>query len=100
MIEGAQGNQVAVLLEPKDKPKLPLARTLTFGHGWHSAQPGEVRWAHGPAAFSYHNPLEQPVSATVRFAVCGTGQRTLEVRLNGEAFSKEKIGVERKEMRL
>ena len=100
MIEGAQGNQVAVLLKPHDKPKLPLARTLTFGQGWHSAPAGEVRWAFGPAALSYYNPLPQPLAATVRLGVSGAGPRTLDVRLNGEPLSREKIGPVRNAVQL
>ena len=100
MIEGAQGNQVAVLLKPHTKPKLPLARTLTFGQGWHSAPPGEVRWAFGPAALSYYNPLPQPLAATVRLSVSGAGERTLDVRLNGERLLREKIGPVRNAVQL
>jgi len=99
-IEGRQGEQVAVLLEPKAQPKLPLARTLTFGEGWHSAPPGEPRWAYGPAAFSYFNPSKLPVQAKVKLVVSSAGERNLTVRCNDEESLAAVINGERKEIRL
>lgn len=99
-IEGRQGNQVAVLLEPKEQTKLPLARTLTFGQGWHSAAPGETRWAFGPAAFSYFNPLPQPVQANVKLGVSAAGRRELHVLLNGATAFADTIEEKRQDVRL
>ena len=60
-----------------------MARSLTFGHGWNSAAPGEARWAHGPAALSYYNPMKNPVCANVRFVMSGVGERHLQISVNG-----------------
>lgn len=99
-VEGRQGNQVVVLLEPAEETKLPLARTLTFGHGWHSASAGETRWAYGPAAFSYFNPLPHAVQADVMLAVSGAGRRALHVTLNGAKVYANAIAEKREEVRL
>jgi hypothetical protein len=99
-IEGRQGDQVAVLLEPVAKPKLPLARSLTFGQGWHNAPPGEARWAYGAAMFSYYNPAPQPVTADLRLVVSGAGERRLTLRVNDEEKAVAAIDEKRKEIRL
>jgi hypothetical protein len=99
-IEGAQGEQIVVLLEPAAKTETPLARTLTFGRGWNNAPPGETRWAHGPAALSYFNPLEDPLCATVRLVISGVGERTVQIRVNGAEELDTAITPERKELNL
>lgn len=100
VIAGALGEQIVVLLEPNPAPQLPLARTLTFGHGWHSARPGEPRWAYGPAAFSYYNPTPKPRPATVRLSVAATGPRTVEIAFNGTGNTTARIGEIRQEISL
>ncbi|MCX6954025.1 MAG: hypothetical protein NTV51_17895 [Verrucomicrobia bacterium] len=99
-IDGRLGDQVAVLLNPQAQPKLPLARTLTFGLGWHNAPPGEPRWAYGPAALSYFNPSTQPVRAKVKFVVSSAGERNLTVRCNDEQKFSAAIGGDRQEIGL
>jgi phosphoglycerol transferase len=99
-IEGALGEQVVVLLEPNLTPKLPLARTLTFGHGWHSARAGEPRWAYGPGAFSYYNPTSLPRPATARFSVSAAGPRTVNVVFNAGEKKTVPIGEARQEISL
>lgn len=92
-IEGEQGEQVVVFLEPVPQPEPPMARSLTFGQGWQNAAPGEARWAYGPAALSYYNPREQPVCTSVRLIMSGVGQRNLLIRVNGtESFGKAIFG--------
>ena len=77
-----------------------MAQTLTFGQGWQNAPPGEARWAHGPAALSYYNPRNQPVSAQVRFVMSGVGRRNLAINVNGtEKFDTAIVG-ERNEFSL
>ena len=100
VIAGASGEQVVVLLEPNLTPKLPLARTLTFGHGWHSARAGEPRWAYGPAAFSYYNPTPEPRPATVRLSVIATGPRTVAIAVNGTDKTTAPIAELRQEIDL
>ncbi len=92
VIEGALGEQVVVLLEPNFTPKLPLARTLTFGRGWHSARAGEPRWAYGPGAFSYYNPTPLHRPATVRLTVSAAGPRTVNVVFNAGEKTTMEIG--------
>ncbi len=99
-IEGALGEQVVVLLEPNLTPKLPLARTLTFGHGWHSARAGEPRWAHGPGAFSYYNPTALPRQATVRLTVSATGPRRVYMVFNAGEKTTVLIGEASQEISL
>jgi phosphoglycerol transferase len=97
-IEGAQGDQVAVFLKPAERPKLPLARTLTFGQGWHTAATGQPRWAYGPAAFSYYNPMPGPMQTKLRMVVSGAGERHLLMRINDEEKLAEKIGSTQREI--
>jgi len=99
-IEGALGEQVVVLLEPNLTPKLPLARTLTFGHGWHSARAGEPRWAHGPGAFSYYNPTALPRQATVRLTVSAAGPRRVSMVFNAGEKTTVLIGEASQEISL
>ena len=99
-VEGRQGEQVVVFLEPSAQPVPPLARSLTFGHGWHNAAPGEARWAHGPAALSYYNPLKDPLCANVRFVMSGVGERNVQISLNGEESYDTLIAGERREVNL
>ena len=77
-----------------------MARTLTFGHGWQNAPPGEARWAHGPAALSYYNPRPEPVCRNVRFVMSGVGTRNLAINVNRtEKFDAAIVG-ERNEINL
>lgn len=78
-IESATGNQVAVRLNPSPHPKLPIARSLTFGQGWHEAHPGEPRWAYGPAAMSYFNPADHAIGCRIHFRLSGVGPRHLHI---------------------
>ena len=100
VIAGALGEQVVVLLEPNPAPTLPLARTLTFGHGWHSARPGEPRWGYGPAALSYYNPAPEPQPAIVQLSVAATGTRTVEIAFNDTKVTTARIGEIRQELSL
>jgi hypothetical protein len=81
-IDGKAGEQVVVLLEPAAKPMMPMARSLTFGRGWHSAQPGQPRWAYGPATLSYYNPHSRPMPTRLRLTMSGVGQRNVRIRIN------------------
>lgn len=95
-IESASGEQVVVLLNPHPRPTLPLARTLTFGQGWHSARPAEPRWAYGTASFSYYNPTTHSLPATVHLVVSSAGPRQLSVRFNDEIKSTVAVIDEKK----
>jgi phosphoglycerol transferase len=74
---------VAVLLQPASRPSKPTADRLTFGRGWHSARPGEPRWAYGAAAMSYYNPFSTPLRTRARFVFASEGERNLSIRVNG-----------------
>ena len=100
MIEGRQGDQVAVMLQPHPEPKLPVARTLTFGEGWHSAAPGQPRWAHGPASFSFFNPTERPLPTQLRLVLSGAGERNVRLRHNHVERLSVKVGVEPQELNI
>jgi hypothetical protein len=81
-IEGRRGDQVVILLEPAERPRPPLATAPSFGRGWQNAQPGEPRWAYGPAAMTYFNPYAQPKCATIRLKLSGVGRRQIRMHLN------------------
>lgn len=81
-IDGARGDQVVVLLEPAERPRPPLAAAPSFGRGWQNAQPGEPRWAFGPAAMTYYNPYAQPKRATIRLTLSGVGRREIRMLVN------------------
>ena len=81
-INGIAGEQVAVLLHPEPQREIPFARSLTFGQGWHESRPGEIRWAYGPAAFSYFNPYAWPVSGEVMLTLCGVDHRQVRISVN------------------
>jgi phosphoglycerol transferase len=100
MFEGPLREQVVVLLEPAPQPEAPVARTLTFGEGWQNAQPGEPRWAYGPAALSYYNPYARPLRTTVRLVVSGVGERHLLIRLNDGPSTEHRIASDRCEIDL
>jgi phosphoglycerol transferase len=86
--EGAAGEQVVVLLNPSPTPTMPMARSLTFGRGWHTAQPNQPRWAYGPATLSYFNPHSKPMTTRLRLTMSGVGPRNVRIRINqGEEVS-------------
>jgi hypothetical protein len=99
-VEGKQGEQVVVFLQPTDKPEIPMARNLTFGHGWQNAAPGEVRWAYGPATLSFYNPRVVPLPTNVRLVMSGVGERNLEIRVNGTEKFGRSISGDRNEINL
>ena len=83
-LEGENGEQVVVLLEPKPQPRLPFAHSLTFGRGWQNAERDETRWAYDSAALSYFNPQARSVNATIRLALSGPDERQLRIVANGK----------------
>jgi hypothetical protein len=82
-IDSTTGNQVVVLLKPAAQPVVPVARSLTFGQGWHEPHPGEPRWAYGPAALSYYNPAPQAVRAHVRLRLSAVSRRHVSILARG-----------------
>ncbi len=97
--ESPTGEQVVVMLQPVARPEVPLARSLTFGLGWHEAHPGEPRWAFGPAALSYFNPADRPVHAQVRLSFSAVGRRHIEIRVNQVLTATAVLDEHRKEVR-
>ena len=83
-LEGKLGDQVVVFLCPARQPAPPVARSLTFGEGWHEAHPGEPRWAFGPAALSYFNPRDCPVTCHIRLVLSAVAPRRVSIRINGD----------------
>lgn len=81
-IEGRSGEQIVVLLQPAPKPIMPMARSLTFGRGWHNAPPGEPRWAYGAATLSYYNPMSRPMRTRLRLVMSGVDERNVRIRIN------------------
>ena len=97
-IEGRLGEQVIVFLNPSPKPVLPLARSLTFGRGWHEGRPGEPRWAFGAATLSYHNPYSRPLEGRLRFVISSAGRRSVTFDVNDGDVSDVVVTEKRREM--
>ena len=92
-IEGARREQIAVRLKPSLQPEFPVARRLTFGWGWHRAEPGEPRWAFGPAAMSFFNPHAQPREFLITLRMSGAGpRRTVILKINDREQLRERLG--------
>lgn len=95
MIEG-EYSQVAVVLNAVADPELPLGTILTPGEGWYSrveSQSGvDVRWAHGPSALMYFNPMDRPLPVNVELTLVGAGDRTVEVSFRGKILTEARIG--------
>ncbi len=95
VIDGEQG-QVAVMLNATGNPELPLGTILTPGEGWYSRVESEsgvdVRWAHGPSALMYFNPLDRPLPVNLELTLVGAGERTVEIGYRGETLAKVQIG--------
>lgn len=84
-LQSQGGHQVVVFLHPTEKPTLPLGRSLTFGRGWHPRPEDGVRWASDDATFSYFNPHDEPLTATVRLELVGVTPREVVLKQNGKA---------------
>jgi hypothetical protein len=97
-VEGKSGEQVVVFLEPAAHASTPMAASLTYGRGWHTPQPGEPRWAYGPATFSYYNPLAREVAARVTLVISGVGPRTLAIQVNRSKVATEMVGDDPREV--
>jgi hypothetical protein len=91
-LEGARGQQVAVLLNPRPDPLLPLGRMLTFGNGWHPRQPNGVRWANDDAVLSFFNPYAEPLTARLRLELVAPTERELTVLHNGRPWKSLRAG--------
>ena len=88
------GEHVVVFLKPDPRPVMPVAKSLTFGRGWQSAERGQPRWAYGPASFSYFNPHANPVPARVKLVLSGVGDRDLRIKVNGGEAIAAQVGAE------
>lgn len=99
-LESNLRQQVVVLLHPSPTPERPVARSLTFGQGWHEAQPGEPRWAYGPAALSFFNPQDRPLTCRVRLVASAIDHRRVSVRLNGQPVAEAQLDGTQRETEL
>lgn len=92
ILEGPLRNQIVVVLRPVDRPRLPLARSLTFGRGWNPRLPGdpagEPRWTQGSASLSYYNPYPTPLPMTLRLTLSSVGRRNLIIQHNRRVISQ------------
>jgi phosphoglycerol transferase len=91
-IEGVRGQQVAVLLKPAAKPKLPLGRTVTFGRGWHPATPGGERWANADAVLSYFNPFDRPITVSMTLNLMGVTPREVTFEHEDKVVQTLRVG--------
>ncbi|MDO8539737.1 MAG: hypothetical protein Q7S40_04790 [Opitutaceae bacterium] len=91
-IQGTLGNQVVILLNPRAKPVLPLARALTFGQGWHPRGSDGIRWANDDAMLSYFNPYDHPITAAVKLTLVGVTDRDLSLELDGRGIRRIRVG--------
>jgi phosphoglycerol transferase len=93
-IEGPIGDQVVVPLRPIPLPRPPLSESMTFGRGWHQRPDAGVRWAHGEAAFSYHNPHLYPISVDVSLTLAGVTPRQVVLEREGEVVRQVSVARE------
>ena len=92
-IQGAQGQQVVILLNPSAQSVFPLGRSLTFGQGWHPAS-GGVRWANADAVVSYFNPYDYPIRAAIRLKLVGATEREVALEHEGKEVGRVRVGIE------
>jgi phosphoglycerol transferase len=76
-LQSRLGHQVVVPLHPAKEPRLPLARVLTYGRGWHLPADGGVRWAFDDAVMSYYNPFDRPITVELSFGLLAASPRTI-----------------------
>lgn len=108
-IEGARREQIVVRLHPVAAPVPPLARTLTFGRGWHRPPPGppgsgpwgEPRWAYEAATMSCFNPYREPRWFALKLRLSGEGaRRSLRMTVNDVEQLAAKLDKTEREFRL
>lgn len=87
-IEGAFGNQIAILLNPQAKPEPPMARNLTMGAGWHPRPEDGIRWANADAAMSYFNPYSYPITVHLKLKVVGVTEREIALEMDRRVLAK------------
>lgn len=104
VIQAPMKNLVVVLLHPAAQPRLPLARSLTFGRGWNRRPAGELgylpRWTDGSASLAYFNPYPHPLKISVRLVLSSAGERTLRLLVNGREQAHLRLGAETQEVAL
>lgn len=83
-IEGPLGNQVVVLLNPSPTPHPPMARSLTFGQGWHLNPDAGVRWAYQRAALAHFNPHPHPIHVDLHLTLVAVALRDVVLEREGE----------------
>jgi phosphoglycerol transferase len=84
LLESARGDQVVVRLKAAGHAEPPLARSFTYGQGWHPVADAGWRWAHGDAALSYFNPFPYPVTADLRLNVTAVTPREIVLEQDDE----------------
>lgn len=93
-LESGDGQRVVVPLRPVSRPKLPLARSLSPGKGWHPRGPDGVRWAHGGAYVSFFNPAARPIQADVSLELVSAVPREVTVELEGRVMARKVVGMD------
>jgi hypothetical protein len=83
-LESARGDQVVVLLRPRAQVEPPLARSFTYGQGWHPVPEQGWRWAFDDAALSYFNPYPYAITADLRLNTLAVTPRELVLERDGE----------------
>lgn len=101
LVHSSNDNQIVLRLNPVAEPRLPLASTLSIGHGWEnfSLRPGREydrsrRRAYEKATLGYYNPFPEPLAFSLTLTMSGTGPRDLDVHFNGEHVLREALTVE------
>jgi phosphoglycerol transferase len=99
-IHSPLGNQVVVPLHPSTHPRLPLARALTYGQGWHPLQENGSRWAFEDAVLSYYNPLDRPITLDLRLSLHAVGPRKVALTQEGRPVGSIEAGTEDRVLRV
>ncbi|MDO8539741.1 MAG: hypothetical protein Q7S40_04810 [Opitutaceae bacterium] len=91
-IESARGHQTVVLLNPAARPTFPLARTLTYGLGWHTRILEGVKWANSDAILSYFNPYDRRLPASLELIVEAVSERDVWIERDGRELGRIHAG--------
>ncbi|MDO8539738.1 MAG: hypothetical protein Q7S40_04795 [Opitutaceae bacterium] len=91
-LEGPLGHQMVVMLHPGERPRPPMAKSLTIGRGWHIQPDDGIRWAYEGAALSYFNPYPTSVPVEIQLSLTAVSPRTVVVKLENAIVHVMPVG--------
>jgi phosphoglycerol transferase len=88
LLESSRGDQVVVQLRGAAESEPPLARSFTYGLGWHTTADQGWRWAYGEAALSYFNPYSHPITVDLQLNVTAVTSRAVVLEHEGKPVQR------------